>query len=293
MWLLLAGGAFAIFLVAVIALVLVLVPSTGGGGEFGFQERIQVVDIEGELLDSRGVIEQLERYEDVDSVPAILLHIDSPGGDVAASQELYAEVLRLREKGKTVVAYLSSTGASGAYYVACAADLIIANPGTVVGSIGVIAEWLNYGELLEWARLSNVVLKSGDFKDMGSPTRDLTEEERAYFQTLIDDMYGQFVDAVAMGRGLEVDQVREFADGRVFTGRAALELGMIDLTGNFQDAVERTAELAGIAPRPRLIRVQRPSLTLLDVISGDLSGVLPSLGQGRFPGQIRFQYVWK
>lgn len=289
MWLLLAGGAFSIFLIAVIAFVLAVWPPVGGGGEFGFQERIQVVDIEGELIDSRGFIDQLQRYEDAPSVPAILLHIDSPGGDVAASQELYAEVLRLREKGKTVVAYFSSTGASGAYYVACAADLIIANPGTVVGSIGVIAEWLNYGDLLEWARLSNVVLKSGDFKDMGSPTRELTDEERAYFQALIDDMYGQFVEAVASGRGLDAEQVREFADGRVFTGRRALELGMIDLTGNFQEAVSRTAELAGIRGEPRLIRVEPPSLTLLDFISG----VLPFIREGGRAGQIRFQYVWK
>jgi protease-4 len=292
MWLLLAGGAFSVFLVAMIALLLAVSPPAGGS-DFGFQERIQVVDIEGVLVDSRDLIDQLQRYEDVSSVPAILLHIDSPGGDVATSQELYAQVLRLKEKGKTVVAYFSSTGASGAYYVACAADLIIANPGTVVGSIGVIAEWLNYSELLEWARLSSVVLKSGEFKDTGSSTRDLTEDERAYFQSLIDDMYAQFVDAVASGRGLDVNQVRQFADGRVFTGRAAVELDMIDHTGNFQDAVERTAELAGITGMPRLIEVERPTLTLLDIISGGLSGSLPFFGEAGTTEQIRFQYLWK
>jgi protease-4 len=141
--------------------------------------------------------------------------------------------------------------------------------------------------------LSSVVLKSGEFKDTGSSTRDLTEDERAYFQSLIDDMYAQFVDAVASGRGLDVNQVRQFADGRVFTGRAAVELDMIDHTGNFQDAVERTAELAGITGMPRLIEVERPTLTLLDIISGGLSGSLPFFGEAGTTEQIRFQYLWK
>ena len=151
-WLLLGGGAFVLFLVTVAALI-VTMGQRDGVGDFGFSDRIQVVNIEGVLLDSRFLIEQLKRYEDSESVRGILLNIDSPGGDVAVSQELYTEVRRLREeKGKVVVAYLSSVGASGAYYVACAADQIVASPGTVVGSIGVIAEWLNYSELLEWAQ---------------------------------------------------------------------------------------------------------------------------------------------
>src|SRR5262249_8076180 len=138
-------------------------------------------------LDSRPVIQQLQRYEDSDSVRAILLNIDSPGGGVAVSQEINSEVKRLREKKhKTVVAYLSSTGASGAYYVACAANKIVANPGTVVGSIGVIAEWINYGDLMEWAKLKEIVFKSGEFKDTGSPTRALTDREKVYFQSMID-----------------------------------------------------------------------------------------------------------
>ena len=131
--------------------------------------RIQVVDIEGELVDSRPIIEQLKRYEDSKSVPAILLNVDSPGGGVAVSQEIYTEIKRLREKkDKIVVAYMSSVGASGAYYVACPADKIIANSGTIVGSIGVIAEWVNYGDLLEWAKLKDVTFKTGEFKDTGT-----------------------------------------------------------------------------------------------------------------------------
>ena len=224
---------------------------------------------------------------------AILLNIDSPGGGVAVSQELYSEIKRLRDKkGKTIVAYVSSTGASGAYYVACAADKIIANPGTIIGSIGVIAEWVNFGDLLEWAKLKNIVFKTGEFKDTGSPTRALTDKERAYFQGLIDDMYVQFVDAVASARKLELQEVRSLADGRVFTGRNAKERKLIDEIGNFQDAVDLTAKLAGISGKPRLIRLSRQRVTLLDVLTTDLSRFVPFSGQ-TLKSQIRFQYLWK
>jgi protease-4 len=290
-WLLLVGGAFSLLVVTVVALILT-VGRSDGGGEFAFGDRIQVVDIEGTLVDSRAIIDQLKQYEDSPSVPAILLNINSPGGAVAPSQEIYAEVLRLRqEHDKVVVAYMSSVGASGAYYIACAADRIIANPGTLVGSIGVIAEWLNYDSLLEWARLSTVVFKSGEYKDVPSPTRDLTPEEREYYQSLIDDVYVQFIEAVAVGRGMDIAEVREFGDGRVFTGRAARELGMIDEIGNHQDAIDLTARLAGIGGTPRLLERQQRRLTLLDVITGDVSEILPfSRGAGT---RIQFQYLWK
>jgi protease IV len=290
-WLLLGGGAFVLMLVTILA---VLVTMGGDdGGEFGFSDRIQVVNLEGEIIDSRDVIQQLQRYEDNDSVRAILLNIDSPGGGVAVSQELYTEVKRLREKkGKTVVAYMSSTGASGAYYVACAANKIVANPGTIVGSIGVIAEWINYGDLMEWAKIKDVVLKTGEFKDTGSASRPLTEREKTYFQALIDDMYVQFVEAVAGGRNLEIQEVRALADGRVFTGRDAKDKKLVDEIGNFQDAVDVTAKLAGISGKPRLIQLTRQRVTLLDVLTSDLSRIMPFQGKA-LKTQIRFQYLWK
>lgn len=277
-----------------VTLLAVLVTFGGDdGAEFGFSDRIQIVNIEGELLDSRPILEQLKRYEDSSSVKAILLNVDSPGGGVAVSQELYTEIKRLREqKEKTIVAYLSSTGASGAYYAACAANRIIANPGAIVGSIGVIAQWVNYASLYEWAKLKDIVLKTGEFKDTGSPTRDLTESERKYFQGLIDDMYVQFVEAVASGRKLDLREVRTLADGRVFTGRDAKERKLIDDIGNFQDAVDLTAKLAGISGKPRLLRPARQRVTLLDVLTTDLSRFVPFSGQSMKP-QIRFQYLWK
>jgi protease-4 len=290
-WLLLGGGAFVLLAVTFIAILVTL----GGndGSDFAFSDRVQVVDVQGELVDSRSILDELKRYEDSDSVRAILLNIDSPGGGVAVSQEIYAEVKRLREqKNKTIIAYMSSVGASGAYYVACAADRIIANPGTIIGSIGVIAEWVNYGDLLEWAKLKNVVLKTGEFKDTGSPIRGLTENERTYFQGLIDDMYVQFVEAVALGRKMELQDVRVLADGRVFTGRDARERQLIDEIGNFQDAVDLTARLAGISGKPRLIRLSRQRVTLLDVLTSDLSQIIPFQGRA-LQSQIRFQYMWK
>jgi protease-4 len=290
-WLLLGGGAFVLLAIIVIAVALTVGPDEAG--DFPFSDRVQVVDVDGELVQSRPIIEQLKRYEDSNSVKAILLNIDSPGGGVAVSQEIYTEVRRLREKkDKIIVAYLSSTGASGAYYVACAANKIVANPGTIVGSIGVIAEWVNYADLLEWAKLKDIVFKTGEFKDTGSATRALTENERKYFQALIDDMYVQFVEAVSSGRKLDLQDVRSMADGRVFTGRDAKNRKLIDEIGNFQDAVDLTAKLAGISGKPRLLRLNRQRVTLLDVLTTDLSRLVPFNGQG-MTSHIKFQYLWK
>ena len=280
-----------LLLVAVFAVILVF--SERGDGEFAFGDRIQVVDIEGELVDSRPVVEQLQRFENSNSVRAILLNIDSPGGGVAVSQEIYSEIRRLREEHhKTIVAYMSTVGASGAYYAACGANQIVANPGSVVGSIGVIAEWVNYGGLMEWAKLKNVVLKTGEFKDTGDPTRGLTDREKEYFQSLINDMYGQFIETVAKGRRMDVDAVKALADGRVFSGRDAKERKLIDATGDFQDAIDLTAKLAGFSGKPMLIRNTRQRTTLMDLLTGDISHLVPFSGQS-LKSQIRFQYLWK
>ena len=281
-------------LLAVTVTAVVLTFNADEGSQFAFSDRIQVVDIEGELIQSRPILDQLKRYEDSNSVKAILLNIDSPGGGVAVSQEIYTEIKRLREKNdKIVVAYLSSTGASGAYYVSCAANKIVANPGTIVGSIGVIAEWVNYSDLLEWAKLKDIVFKTGEFKDTGSPSRALTDNERKYFQGLIDDMYVQFVEAVSAGRKLDLQEVRSLADGRVFTGRDAKQRKLVDEIGNFQDAVDMTAKLAGISGKPRLIRLTRQRVTLLDILTTDLSRLVPFNGQSMKSSQIKFQYLWK
>ena len=263
------------------------------GAEFAFSDRVQVVDIEGELVESRPILEQLKRYEDSNSVKAILLNIDSPGGGVAVSQEIYAEIKRLREKkDKTIVAYLSSTGASGAYYISCAANKIVANPGTIVGSIGVIAEWVNYGDLLHWAKLKDITMKAGEFKDTGSPTRDMTPAEKEYLQSLIDNMHGQFIQAVADGRKTKFDDIKAIANGKVWTGEQALSMKLIDQVGDFQAAVDDTARSVGIKGEPVLVHPERDRKTVLDVLFGDVSEWLPTR-EKLLEHHVGFYYLWK
>jgi len=246
---------------------------------FGFSEdnfdlhtgkRIGVVEIEGIILDSKHAVEQLERFEDDGSIAAVVLRIDSPGGGVAASQEIYEAAKRVRHKGKFVLASMGSVAASGGYYVACAAETIMANPGTTTGSIGVITELINVAELLNKIGVRFDVVKSGKHKDSGSPFRPMTEEDRKLFQSYVDDAYQQFVGVVAEARRLEKSEVLQHADGRVFTGQQALELGLIDLLGTYQDAVSLAAEVTGIEGRPRLVTSHRRKVTIWDLLFGDL-----------------------
>ena len=186
--------------------------SVPGGSSSGLglgNSQIAVIDISGVILSPETVDTQLRKFGDDSSVKAIILHINSPGGGAAASQEIYHEVLRIRkEKHKKIVASVESVGASGAYYIASACDRIYANEASVVGSIGVIMEWMNYGDLLKWARLKNITITAGELKDAGDPSRDLTPKEQAYFQSLVDNMYSQFVHDVALGRSTTDEKIR-------------------------------------------------------------------------------------
>lgn len=288
------GGAFLIFFVLAIYALIVYSIGEDDSVDFSFgASKIAVVDIVGAILDAKPVVDQLKKYGDTDSIKAVLLRIDSPGGGVAASQEIYSEVLRLREKkGKIVVASMASTGASGAYYIACACDKIVANAGTVTGSIGVITEWYNYGDLIKWAKLKSVVFKSGEFKDTGSPVRDLTDNEKKYLQNLVDDLYGQFTAAVAKGRKMDLALVKSLADGRVYTGMDAKEKKLIDEVGTFHDAVELTAKLANISGEPKLVTSPTQRRTLLDLLTGDVSSLLPLTGVSS-DSRIQVLYLWK
>jgi protease-4 len=290
-----AGFALVIF-IAVILIAALLVSRDGGWAGVG-GDRIAVVYIEGLIFDSKTVNEQLKMYADDSRVKAVLLRIDSPGGGVAASQEISDQVRWLRqEKNKKVVVSMGSVAASGGYYIACGADKIIANPGTVTGSIGVIAEWVNYGNLLKWAQLEPEVIKSGEFKDVGSPTRALTPKEREYLQSLINQMFSQFVDTVAEGRkGLTREQVLKLADGRVYTGEEAKRENLIDDLGNYDAALKATAELVGIRGEPQVVTPPKPRRgSLLDLLTKtDVSDVL-SGGPLQVPGAtLQFEYLWK
>jgi len=294
LWVVVGGGGFFLFLMAVFTLVYLAAKSDQQADGFrGFGDKIAVVDLEGVIVDPKQVVPALKRYADDDSVKAIILHVNTPGGGVAASQEIYREVKRIRdEKKKRIVAQIESVGASGGYYVASATDKIYADPGSVVGSIGVIAEWYNYADLIKWAKLKDVTLKAGEFKDTGSPTRDLTPAERAYLQGMIDNMHQQFIQAVADGRHMKVEDVKAIADGKVWTGQQALPLKLVDQLGDFQDAVNDTAKAVGIKGEPVLVRPEKPRRTLLDVLFGDLSEYLPDRAK-LMQSNVGFYYLWK
>ncbi|HLZ41392.1 MAG TPA: signal peptide peptidase SppA [Candidatus Sulfotelmatobacter sp.] len=294
LWILIGGGAFFLFVLAVFTLVYLALHAGGTEASFGgFGDRIGVVDLDGVILSPQPVVSELKKFGDDSSIKAIILHVNSPGGGVAASEEIYREVKRLRtEKKKKVVASIETVGASGAFYVSAACDKIYADQGSIVGSIGVIAQWVNYGDLLKWAKLKDVVIKTGEFKDTGNPARDLTPAEQAYMQSLIDNMFGQFIKAVADGRGLKYDDVKAIANGKVWTGQEASGMKLIDSVGDFQQAVDETAKSVGITGEPTLVRPEKDRRTLMDLLLGDFSQYLPSQ-EKMLEQHVGFYYLWK
>ncbi len=210
-----------------------------------FKEKVGVVSITGTISSSKTITFQLAKFAEDESIKAIILRINSPGGGVGASQEIYREVQKIIPR-KPVVVSMGSVAASGGYYVAAPATKIVANPGTITGSIGVFIQFVRLEELLDKIGVDLEIVKSGEFKDMGSPDRKLTERDREILNALIEDLQGQFVSAVASGRNISVEKVKEIADGRIFSGARAKDLGLVDFMGNFQDTVEITKELLGI-----------------------------------------------
>jgi protease-4 len=294
LWVLIGGGAFFLFALAVFSLVYLTLHAGGNETSFGgFGDRIGVVDLDGVILSPEPVVDELKKFNDDSSIKAIILHVNSPGGGVAASEEIYREVKRIREeKKKRIVVSIETVGASGAYYVSSASNKIYADNGSIVGSIGVIAEWVNYGDLMKWAKLKSVVLKTGEFKDTGNPTRDLTPAEQAYMQSLIDNMFGQFIQAVADGRGMKFDEVKAIANGKVWTGKEALSMKLIDDVGDFQAVVKDTAKSVGISGEPTLVHPEKDRKTLLDLMLGDVSQYLPDTAK-MLEQHVGFYYLWK
>jgi protease-4 len=294
LWVLIGGGAFFLFVLAVFTLVFIALHASGReAGIHAFGDKIGVVDLDGVIVDPSQVVDDIRRFAEDDSIKAIIIHVNSPGGGVAASEEIYREVKRVRdEKHKRIVASIETVGASGAYYVSSATNKIYADNGSVVGSIGVIAEWVNYGDLMRWAKLKPEVLKVGQFKDTGDPTRELTPAERQYMQGLIDDMYGQFVQAVADGRHAKASDIKSIADGRVWTGEQAMGLHLIDQIGDFRAAVLDTAKSVSISGEPVLVHPERDRKSLLDLLFGDVSPYLPSR-EKLLDQHVGFYYLWK
>jgi len=283
-------GTFAILVFFLISMAVLTFSPRGTQRSLFFGNGIGVIEITSTIFSSRRPLEQIKEFREDDSIRGILIRIDSPGGAVGPAQEIYAEILKTRAV-KPVVASLGGTAASGGYYIACAADLIVANPGTLTGSIGAIMEFFNLEGLLKWAGIENEVVKSGQHKDMGSLTRNLSKKERALLQVVIEDVLDQFVRAIAQGRNLPVESILPLADGRIFTGAQALKHGLVDRLGNFNDAVDAAAELAGIKGEPHLVRFKERKMDLLDLFLDNFLGKVQnrfeeSLGRistARFP----------
>jgi len=261
------GGVFLAFWIGVVVFVAIMIGRPSRGDLFP-SVGVGVVEIQGPLFAAEEILEVLRDFRTNDAVRAIVLRIDSPGGAVGAAQEIYREVRRT-DAVNPVVASLVSVAASGGYYIALGARRIIANPGTLTGSIGVIARFADLSELFAKIGYRSEVVKSGELKDLGSPDRPLTEAERAVLQGVLDDVHAQFIEAVAERRNLAVDTVRPLADGRIFSGRQALELGLVDALGNFSDATFQAAKLGGLEDEePELIYPAGKGLDFTRLLAG-------------------------
>lgn len=239
---------------------------TGSG-----KQKIAVVDLDFTIIDAAPIVRQFKKYREDKSIKAILLRVNTPGGGVAASQEMYEEVRKTRESGKPVIVSFGSIAASGGYYVACGSSLIVSNPGTLTGSIGVIISFANFKELAERLGIKDVTFKSGNLKDSGNPLRDLNDDDRKYFQEIVDDSYGQFLDVVSKERKIDMETLKPLANGRVFTGKQAKDLGLVDSLGTFEDAIRMTSQIAGIEGEPVIVREKRTN-HLIEIFLENLTG---------------------
>lgn len=293
LWLLFGGGAFLLFVGAVFTLVYLSFSGSNEESFNGFGDKIGVVDLQGVILSPKQVVSQLKKFAEDDSIKAIILHVNSPGGGVAASEEIYREVKRIRDsKKKRIVASIETVGASGAYYIASASDKIYADKGSIVGSIGVIANWVNYAELLQWAKLKSITMKAGEFKDTGNPAREMTPAEKEYMQALIDNMHTQFIQAVAEGRKMKESDIRLIANGKVWTGEQAFPMKLVDQIADFEDVVKDTAKSVGIKGEPSLVWPPKPKRSGLDLMFGDVSDYLPTR-EKLLEQEVGFYYLWK
>lgn len=257
------------------------------GMSFGSGDKVAVLPITGLIADSEGTIEQLKKYSRDDSVKAIILRINSPGGGVGPSQEIYSEVRKLKGK-KVVVASMGALAASGGYYIACAADKIFANPGTITGSIGVIMQFVSVKDLIEKIGLKGMVVKSGAFKDIGSPVREMKPEEQKLLQEVVENVHLQFVGAVAEGRKMDRKKVMKIADGRIFSGEQAKALGLVDALGNLEDAVEEAGKMAKIEGEPRVVTPPRKKFSILELLKEEAKSII---GEQLTESRMRIDYL--
>jgi len=257
-------------------------------------DKVAIVPIEGEILDAREAVEHINRYADNATIKAIVIRINSPGGAIAPSQEIYAAIRAARSRhDKPIVASMDSVAASGGYYIAAACDEVVANPGTITGSIGVVLQWFEMKDLVQWAKMKPETITSGALKAAGSPFRELSEPERQYFQRIVNQLHKQFVHAVAEGRKGKIteSEVAGLADGRVFTGEEALGLKLVDKLGSIDEAVRVAGKLAGIKGEPTKVWPKRREQSLIDLLTTDASSstALEKVLSRRMP---QFLYRW-
>jgi len=248
-------------------------------------EKVALVRVTGVILDSTEVIDELKEYSDNSSIKAVILRIDSPGGAVAPSQEIYEEIIKIKKKKKVVVS-MGTVAASGGYYISAPADKIVANAGTLTGSIGVIMELPNISGLMQKIGVETQVIKSGEHKDIASMFRALKPEEREILQNVLDDVHNQFITAVSEGRNIKFEEIKKLADGRIFTGRMAKELGLVDELGNLQDAIMLAGRLSGIKGEPEVVE-KKEKFSLMEALKGEFQGkLMDNVFQG-----IRLKYL--
>lgn len=262
----------------------------GFNGRTSHSNKIAVINIENIISRSTDVVRQIKKYADDNSIKAIVLRINSPGGSVAPSQEIYSELLKIRKNSnKKVITSMGNISASGGYYIACASDKIVANPGTLTGSIGVIMAFSNMEELMGKIGLKSEVIKSGKYKDIGSPVRKFTEDDRRLLQDLIDDVHDQFVNVVAKGRNLDIQRVKELSDGRIFTGRQALQEGLVDKLGSLEDAIEMGAKMVHIQGKPKIVSEKKEKNIFFKLLEEKVLSYFSSQSQ-LLPG---LQFLWQ
>lgn len=262
----------------------------GEGRSFNLRGKVGIIPIEGIIGDSGEVIKQINEFADDRGIRAVVLRIDSPGGGVVPSQEIYQAVRELKKK-KKVVASMGSVAASGGYLIAVAADRIVANPGSITGSISTVMHYANVEELLKKVGVRSSVVKSGKFKDIGSPTREMTAEERLLIQAIVDDIYDQFVRTIAENRKLPLQRIFELADGRIFSGRQARDLGLVDDLGGLQDAVLLAGKLSGMEGSPEIVHGMKKKTTLFKYLMGSMTSAVVEEIQGKAAESRGAQYL--
>lgn len=250
-------AAVGAFFVAIIVISMALSLVGRDRARIAFGDKVAIVEIEGVITDSGRITRTIQEYGERDDIKAVVVRIDSPGGAVGPSQEIHGEIKKLRAKKKVVIS-MGAVAASGGYYIAMAGDRIVANPGTITGSIGVVIEFINVEELFKKLGLKGYVVKSGRFKDIGSPLKEMSPEEEKLLQEVVTDVHRQFMEAVSEGRGLAMEKVESIADGRILSGEQALRLGLVDSLGSLSDAINLSAELAGIKGAPTVIYPEKP-----------------------------------